>query len=323
MEARTLEGDKPGPFPDAPRAPVVLLSLGIAGSAALYVAMAAMAGWPAFVRSVASIPEILWGQVVGLSLVSYLARFIRWHRFLTALGHRIPVRRNLEIYLSGFALTMTPGKVGETIRSAYVQRYGVSYPASIGAFVAERLLDLVVVGLLACLALLVLPEHGPWMVGVASCCLMGALLFRSRLLSWLTACLAERSSGRHAAAGIDTVRFLLSGRRLAEAVPLSFVAWTAQGLALYLILDSWGYAFTPPALVGIYGLSLLAGAASFIPGGLGATEAAMALLLAAAGVSAGDSVAASLVCRGFTLWLAVGLGVLAMSQLAFRGRRGC
>ncbi|MGV0961594.1 MAG: lysylphosphatidylglycerol synthase transmembrane domain-containing protein [Limnohabitans sp.] len=289
----------------------------------MYVGMATLADWEAFGAAVSALPGLLWAQVVVLSLVSYLLRFSRWHHFIVALGHKVPILRNLEIYLAAFALTLTPGKAGETIRSVYLHPYGVSYPHSIGAFVSERLLDLVAVGALASLAVSMFPEQRLWMFAAIACIVIVTLLLRSRLLSLIGRRAAGSSVAGHAANLVATVRFLLSGRRVAVVAPLSLMAWMAQGVSLYLIVHALGYELTASTVIAIYCLSILAGAASFIPGGLGATEAAIVLLLSAAGVGQTDAITASLVSRSLTLWLAVGIGVVAMIRAAFANKQHC
>lgn len=282
----------------------------------MYVGMATLADWEAFGAALSALPGLLWAQVVALSLLSYLLRFARWHHFIVALGHKVPILRNLEIYLAAFALTLTPGKAGETIRSVYLHPYGASYPHSIGAFVSERLLDLVAVGALASLAVSMFPEQRLWMFAAIACIVIVTLLLRSRLLSLIGRRAAGSSVAGHAANLVATVRFLLSGRRVAVAAPLSLMAWMAQGVSLYLIVHALGYELAAGTVIAIYCLSILAGAASFIPGGLGATEAAIVLLLSAAGVGQADAITASLVSRSLTLWLAVGIGVVAMTKTA-------
>jgi uncharacterized protein (TIRG00374 family) len=294
--------------------------LAIVVAVVMYVGMATLADWEAFGAAVSALPGLLWAQVVVLSLVSYLLRFSRWHHFIVALGHKVPILRNLEIYLAAFALTLTPGKAGETIRSVYLHPYGVSYPHSIGAFVSERLLDLVAVGALASLAVSMFPEQRLWMFAAIACIVIVTLLLRSRLLSLIGRRAAGSSVAGHAANLVATVRFLLSGRRVAVVAPLSLMAWMAQGVSLYLIVHALGYELTASTVIAIYCLSILAGAASFIPGGLGATEAAIVLLLSAAGVGQTDAITASLVSRSLTLWLAVGIGVVAMIRAAFANR---
>lgn len=47
------------------------------------------------------------------------------------------------------------------------------------------------------------------------------------------------------------------------------MACMAQGVSLYLIVHALGYELTASTVAAIYCLSILAGAASFSPGGLG------------------------------------------------------
>ena len=67
--------------------------------------------------------------------------------------------------------------------------------------------------------------------------------------------------------------------------------------------------------VGIYATATIIGAFSFLPGGLGSTEAVMVALLAARGYGLSDSILITLVCRVCTLWLAVAAGWLAVLVL--------
>jgi hypothetical protein len=60
----------------------------------------------------------------------------------------VPWRPGLRIYLSGFALTTTPGKAGEMFRALLLRRLGVSVPTAFAAFISERLSDLIAVLLL-------------------------------------------------------------------------------------------------------------------------------------------------------------------------------
>jgi uncharacterized membrane protein YbhN (UPF0104 family) len=298
------------------RIPVRSISLAIVVTVLLFAGIATLGDWESFVAVVSALPGSLWVQVVALSLLSYLFRFARWHYFVCALGYRVPIFHNLVIYLAAFALTLTPGKAGETIRSVYLHPYGVSYQHSIGAFISERLLDLVAVGALASLAISMFPEQRSWMLAAISSIIIVILLLRSRLITFIGMRAAKSSVVSHAAKVVDTVRFLLSGHRFALAAPLSLAPWMAQGVSLYLVVHALGYELAVSTIVAIYCLSILAGAASFIPGGLGATEAAIVLLLSAVGVGQTDAITASLVSRSLTLWLAVGIGVIAMTKTA-------
>jgi uncharacterized protein (TIRG00374 family) len=59
---------------------------------------------------------------------------------------------------------------------------------------------------------------------------------------------------------------------------------------------------------------MLVGALSFLPGGLGGTEASMVALLMLNNVAQSQAVAATVLIRLATLWFAVALGVIALSM---------
>lgn len=270
----------------------------------------------AFFGAFSAVPPRVWGQIMALSCLSYLARFGRWHWFLAGLGYRVPVWADLRIYLAGFALTLTPGKAGETIRSFYLRPLGVPVPVSLGVFVSERLIDLLVVGLVACMALRSFPDQA-WVgfVGLGVCIAV-ALSLRSAVLPALVGRLFGRGLGASMAGATATIRLLLAPGSVLVALAPTLVAWSAQGVSLFLVVSALGHEVDPGGVIGIYCVAILAGAVSFLPGGLGATEAVIVLLLVATDIPAADAVLASLLTRGLTLWLAVLIGLGSTASLA-------
>lgn len=298
------------------RFPVRSLALIAATLAGLYGFLLVRGEGGAFFEAFGAVPPWVWCQVMALSCLSYLARFGRWHRFLEGLAYRVPVWADLRIYLAGFALTLTPGKAGETIRSFYLRPFGVPVPVSLGVFVSERLIDLLVVGLVACLALRAFPAQA-WVgfVGLGLCVAV-ALFLRSAVLPALVGRVFGRGLGASMAGATATIRRLLAPGRVLAALLPTLVAWSAQGVSLFLVVNALGHGVDPLGVIGIYCVAILAGAVSFLPGGLGATEAVIVLLLVATGIPAADAVLASLLTRGLTLWLAVLIGLGATASLA-------
>lgn len=102
---------------------------------------------------------------------------------------------------------------------------------------------------------------------------------------------------------------------------VAVLAWGLEGLSLYLIADSLGIGISLATGIGIYAIAVLAGALSFLPGGLGGTEAVMGVLLIASGADSATAVAITLLCRIATLWFAVALGGVAVGVLGIRAGR--
>lgn len=259
--------------------------------------------------------------ILGLSLVNYSLRFVRWHWFIQKMGFsEVPVGKNLLYYISGFALTTTPGKAGEAVRSLYLKQHGVDYPSSLAAFVAERFSDLIGILVIALFALSQFPDYqlmAYLTAGVLILILIAIQIspLRDGVRNWL----AKRKQNKFvelsqsALTIVDRMTELLGPRNLALGLTLSVVSWSAEAYAFAYIVQQLGFDISMGILAGVYALAMIVGALSFLPGGLGSTEAVMLLLLLSLGVDNSNAVSATLICRVTTLWFAVILGLGALS----------
>ena len=93
-------------------------------------------------------------------------------------------------------------------------------------------------------------------------------------------------------------------------------AWLIQGMAFYYLLNTLGFSIGFPTAMAIYAIGILGGALSMIPGGIGTTEASMALLLISIDAPEEIALTAPLIIRIGTLWFAVTLGFLSGILLA-------
>lgn len=301
------------------------LSLSVLAALSLYLAFLWTTDYEATLAAIAQLDGYGWLLILSLSLLNYLLRFYRWHGYLRRLGHFIPPSLHLAYYLSGFALTTTPGKAGEAIRSLYLKAHSVSYDHSLAAFFVERFMDLVAMVLLAVLAATYFDGYS-WLVALTGIMILGALpLVHSRTLVSLLEARGDllpsrlnRASG-HLAKLLRASSLLLRSWSLYLGLGFGLLAWGAEGVAFYLILEALDLEISLALAIGIYAIAILAGALSFIPGGLGGTEAVMGLLLIAVGADPAVAVAATLICRIATLWFAVVIGLVVMGGLEWCG----
>jgi uncharacterized protein (TIRG00374 family) len=296
---------------------------------ALYLAAAAFGDISKVAESVNRVSLGSWVIVLFLSLVNYGLRFFRWDYYLKTLGHSVARVPNLLSYFSGFAFTTTPGKAGEAVRSLHLKPYGVTYASSVAALFAERFADFVSIVLLGSLAFATSGEL-IWVmyVGIFACALILFTLWHPSGMSLTDFLFQPRGSEkiqmliRGFAGSIDSARVLLNGRLLLSALAVGVPAWFAEAVGLFIIIQQLGQSISILEATGVYALGMLAGALSFVPGGLGSTEAVMVILLSALGVPTTEAIAGTLVCRVATLWFSVLLGVLATAALAMvRDRR--
>lgn len=302
------------------RFPLRAVLWSVALAAVGYLALSLWAGWREVVAAVVQVgPAVIAGLLV-LSLVNYLARFVRWAHYLDLLDAPVPWRVNLHVYFAGFALTTSPGKLGETLRSVLLKPHGVPAAASLAAFFAERASDLLAILVLAAIGLWAYPPARP-VVGLALAAVLGALL----LVQWTAAIAAidrwaAARPGRGAALLVRLCEIVLHFRRcftlpaMAGGLLIGVVAWLAEGVGFWWLLEALGYPLAPTTAIFIYAFAMLVGGLSFLPGGLGGSEAVMIGLLVLNGLPESVAVTATLICRLATLWFAVGLGAIFLAR---------
>ncbi|KUK47595.1 MAG: Uncharacterized protein XD74_1800 [Actinobacteria bacterium 66_15] len=262
---------------------------------------------------------LVWMLVLGA--VGFLVRSMRWGALMRVAGHPVSPRDALYLQISGQAMTVTPGRVGEVVKPWLAREIaGMRMTRGVTLVFAERVADLIAVCLLAL--------GGLWALGGATWTLVlgilvvgggtalaGSSWFHGLALRIVRSREKARKHEASAEAIADTLQRALHWRVLAWSVPASVVAWGLEGVGFALCLQAFGFDVLG-ALVGVsvYAVATIAGAFSFLPGGIGLTEASMAGILVAAGMPAAAASGATIVTRVATLWWGVALGWIALAS---------
>jgi uncharacterized protein (TIRG00374 family) len=291
---------------------------------AVTVVLALAADLPATLGALARFPWSLAPAVLGAVLANYALRFVKWHFYLRRLAVPLPRRQSLLVFLAGFTMSITPGKVGELLKAVLVRDLiGESLSRVASVVMAERLTDVAGLLLLSALGATALPHGGVLLAAVAALLVLAVGVLRTRgLADWLHARVLR--GGRLARLAEPLRLFLGAGRALvapgplAGAILLSVVSWFFECLAFYIVLQGLKIDVSLGAATVLYAFASLAGAVSMLPGGLGVAEGSLAGLLVTLGTPLPDAAAATLLIRAATLWFAVALGAGTLA-LAFRG----
>ncbi|CAM3185300.1 hypothetical protein BZK31_17405 [Pseudomonas floridensis] len=296
----------------------VLLS--VTGSALGYLAFCLWGGWHDVAQATARVGAVGISLALLMSALNYALRFVRWQLYLRVLGHPVAWRASLTAYLAGFALTTTPGKAGEALRGVLLKPLGVPYAQSFAAFISERLSDLLAIALLTLFGLSWYPQAQP-MIGVGlALVLLGVLTLSQRHLLHGLHTRIPAQAPRLPTLLKHLLDVLLAAGQchrwtvLLAASLLSLFAWSAEALAFHWVLGWMGADIALTFAVFTYALAMLAGALSFMPGGLGGAEAVMIGLLMFKGMPAADAIAATILIRLATLWFAVAIGTAMLSR---------
>jgi uncharacterized protein (TIRG00374 family) len=264
----------------------------------------------------------LFPLVIGLTLGNYTLRFFKWHFYLSQISVKdLPILESARMFVAGFPLAVTPGKVGEALKGVWLnQKAGVPVARGVAVVLAERISDGLAVLALSTLGVIAYPQYWPGFAIVLGVLLSVVVLSQVRPLVLYFLNLGERLPliQRY----IHLLREFYEGSfavfrpgATLLAVTLGTVSWLMEGIGLYLILIGLGVPAgwnTLSIAVFVLAFSTVIGAVTALPGGLGAAEASIAGMLALLlGLGADVNAAATLLIRFATLWFGVGLGLLA------------
>jgi uncharacterized membrane protein YbhN (UPF0104 family) len=249
----------------------------------------------------------LFPAALALVTAGYGLRFLRWQRYLVTLGIAVPARRSLVIFLAGFSMTLSPGKVGEVLKSVMLRRaYGTPVARSAPIVLAERVTDVLGTVAVAGIAAVWAGAESHWPLVVAG---LGVGL---GVVAALRLPLPRRFERVRAAR--DAALALHTPGLLAAMTVVSTASWACEAAAAYLIVRGLGLDVTAASAAVAYAIGNLAGSLSFLPGGLGVAETSMTgLLRALSGAPAAGAAAATVLIRLATLWYAVAIGVAALA----------
>lgn len=263
----------------------------------------------------------LYPLVFGLTLFNYTLRFVKWHYYLRQVGVQdLPVLESARLFIAGFPLAVTPGKVGEALKGVWLnQRSDVSVARGIAVVLAERISDGLGVLALSTLGVIAYPRYWPAFAIVLAA--LSAIILISQIRPLALALLKIGESLPVARRFVHSSREFYEGsfalfrpKATLVAVGLGTISWLAEGIGLYLILLGLGVSSgwqTLSIAVFVLAFSTVVGAVSTLPGGLGASEASIAgMLVLLLGLDASVSAAATLLIRFATLWFGIFLGLI-------------
>ncbi len=291
---------------------------------AVFAALGIYADLPKIAESLGKFKWQFLPAILALTLLNYLLRFVKWHYYLGQIGvKRIGLRDSSLVFFSGLSMVVTPGKVGEWLKSYLLKEVtGTPISASAPIVIAERLTDGLAMLLLASGGLLIY-GYG-WevlsVVFLAALILVTVIQFRplaQALLSFGERLPLVSAKIHHLHIFYDSSYQLLKMRNLLLAVGIGLVSWAGESVAFYFVLVGLGLQPNIMLLIQatfILSVSSVVGAASMVPGGLAVAEGSIATLLLFLHVVTELSLAATatLLIRFCTLWFGVSIGIFAL-----------
>ena len=256
--------------------------------------------------------------IIILAPLNYLVRFFKWNFYLKIVGIHPEPRINKLIFMSGLAMTVTPGKVGELLK-CYLLKEHMNAPVSQTSSIvmAERITDALSMVVLASLGALIYP-YGKIVVPLCAAILIFAvLLFHfDSLFNLITVKLSKFKFLEKRISFLSEfqgrAKKLFSFPNLILAVGMGVISWGFEGFVIYFAVQALGSEITILSSIFVVSFSSLLGALSFLPGGLGVAEGSILTVLVLTGIGRDIAAAATIITRFSTLWLGVAVGILGL-----------
>lgn len=280
----------------------------------------AFTGWEDAAEAVFSLGPWKLLALSCFALGHYLVRALRWHVMVRVGGVDTSIGTNALHFFGGFAMTATPGRVGELVRLRWLMRAtGKGFGHLLPIAFADRAIELASIVALIAVALLMtnLDSGAVWWVLVVGLVIVWVAC-KPRALS-------AAVNAMYRLVGRRKPRLFVKLRRLSRRLQpfmrfpiflpillLGVFGWALEGVAFWLLVGWLGADLSLAAATAIFLTAVLSGALSGLPGGLGGTEATSVALLALQGVPLETAILATAIIRIATLWFAVLIGFIVL-----------
>ena len=249
----------------------------------------------------------------------WIVLFTRWNLLLKNSNIHVPVKDNLKIYLSGFALSITPGKVGELIKSQLLKnKFGIPREKTAPIVLVEQLYNIIGIIGVSILGIWYF-EFGTQIILIAASLLgITLILISSKRLfeKFLTLLSRIKFLSQYTSAfsnSYDVLRKSTRGWVVVYASALSIAFWLIESVIAYFVLLSFGVNHIEfLSVITTYTSSIILGVASFLPLGIGVVEGSLAGFFTLQGVDVSVALTLVIFIRIFTRWIAVSVGFVSL-----------
>ncbi len=256
--------------------------------------------------------------VLLLSFFNYYLRFERWDYYLRILDINLPRKISFSIFMGGLIMSITPGKVGELLKSYLIKEYNkTSIHASAPVILIERLGDFVSLLFVAMLGAIYF-DFGREVV-IITLVIFGAFLFglsyrpfAEPIIKFFSNLKAFNKISEKILVAYEHSYKLLRPLPLFSMLILAAIAWGFESLGLYIILKVFDTQASFFWSLFVYSFSTIIGGLLLVPGGIGPTEGSLTLLLVRTKIPLNIAFVSTFLIRIATLWFAILMGIIGL-----------
>ena len=257
--------------------------------------------------------------IIPLIPLTWGVLFLRWNLLLKNSDIDIPLKDNFMIFISGFALGVTPGKVGELIKSQLLKnKFNISRSKTAPLVIVERFYDFFAIAIISLFGILVF-EYSIYIFGILAIGISIFLIVTSsekiflKFLNKIEKIKFLKNFSNELPKSFNVIQKSTRGKIFPLSITLSIIFWFLDSIIAYLTLLSFGIDIIDYfVLMSIYTSSIILGVISFLPLGIGVVEGSLVGFLSLNGIEFHLATAVVVFIRFFTRWIGVMAGFIGL-----------
>ena len=288
-------------------------------AAVLYLGFTIYADFNKVISAFAKFDWMLLPLLLLLSFLNYVCRFLKWDYYLKILKVPLGFIDSFTIFMSGFIMSVTPGKMGELMKAFLVKQVTKESVSKVAPVImVERITDFIALVFLALIGAYVFHYGRIIVIGTGLFWIILAIIISQRNLSlkiidWLGKIKLLGKYRDKMMTAYESSFAMIKPLPLFYTISISFFSWFFECFAYYLILMNFNLNISVLWATFVYTFSIIAGAITMLPGGLGVTEGSLTYLMIRSNVPANIAVSSTFIVRVITLWFAIFIGILSVS----------
>ncbi len=272
-----------------------------------------------FLKQIDSIKVELIPVILVLHFLVIILRIFRQKILFDSIKVQLSLKEHFMIHLSGLALIMTPGGLGQSVKAVYLkEKNDVSYGKSISLTLSERFYDLLsVIPVIFVMSFFVDSFEAKLSSILVSILLITILIIvrNKKIFNFIISKLPKVWILKSIVENSDELFNILKQLTLRKTFTLSFFigigSWIVAGIAFYYSFIAFNLELTFFETTIISLVPIVIGTLSFLPGGIGITEITMMGFLSSYDLDNSLSSALVLFTRITSIWFLTIIGIIA------------
>lgn len=214
-------------------------------------------------------------------------------------------------------MSISPGKIGELLKAFLIKdMFNISKSRTLPIILAERISEFIALIIISVIGIIIYKfEVTNFVIPFLAIFLLLIIGLnknvRSKLLQKVSKSSFLKSRINKVEVFNSSIFELFKPIIFIKVQLISLLAWVVEFYCFYVIIDSLSENVDLVFTTFVYSVSMIIGAVSMLPGGIGTTEASIVYQLVQSGITESSAITSTFVIRIVTLWFSVILGFLA------------